>query len=166
MVNSVFYQTAYELLKREIQRLEAFCEALDGDRETKKQKIAEYKCAKYRYATVSEIHSMLYNCHRHGEKLKGYHYLLLPIDDLFKKQKEYVDLYNEASEEDRPDIGLYYGMMAFADFLIKDTKRKWAGADDWESIELAHRLDGYEFGRQCLMTAWKRRETITDEAKA
>jgi len=157
VTHSSFYTLAYELLRQEIDRIDAFTTDLDRDRERKKQRMAEYKCAKYRYATVSEIHSMLYNCRRHGEKLKNYHYLLLPVDDLFRKREDLVALYDRADETDRPDIGLYYGIMEFADFLIADTQKKLPYADDWERVEIRHRLDGYEFGKQCLEEAWRRR---------
>lgn len=166
MKNITFYSMADGLLRQEIKRLEAFCEALDLDREAKTRRMAEYKCAKYRYATVSGIHSMLYNCHRLGEKLRNTHYLLLPVDELFKKREDLIALYDNAHPEDKPDIGLYYGMMEFADFLIADTKKKLPCADDWERVEIEHRLSGYEFGKQCLREAFERREASTDEAKA
>lgn len=158
MKDSVFYNTAYAALQQEINQIEAFTGNLDKNPAVKKEQIAEYKCAKYRYATVSEIHSMLYNCRRHGEKLRSFHYLLLPLDEMLRKREDYLALYNSAPDEEKPDYGLYYGMIEFADFLIAEASQKLPLATDWEKIELECRLDGYYFGKKCLEDAWRARE--------
>lgn len=158
MNDSAFYTAAYTALKREVDRLEAFTGALDKDPAAKKAHIADYKCAKYRYATVSEVHSMLLNCYRLKNKLYSSHYLLLPVEEQLLTRADYVAIYDNAPDAEKPDVGLYYGMLAFTDFLIADTTAKRPLADDWERIELSHRLDGYAFGKMCLENAWRARE--------
>ena len=59
--DSAFYTAAYDMLSKECRRLQDFTETLDNDPLRKKEKIAEYKCAKLRYASVSMIHSIIYN---------------------------------------------------------------------------------------------------------
>ena len=57
--DSAFYLFANDLLSKECKQLCNFTDALDQDPTRKKQCIAEYKCAKYRYAAVSTVHSIL-----------------------------------------------------------------------------------------------------------
>ena len=64
MVNTEFYTLADVALSHECTRIEAFTDALDKNPAEKKAQIAEYKCAKYRYATVSLIHSTIHNINR------------------------------------------------------------------------------------------------------
>ena len=62
--DSIFYTLAHAAMNREIKRLEDFCENLDKTPELKKEQIAEYKCAKYRYAALSAICASFYNNQR------------------------------------------------------------------------------------------------------
>ena len=50
MGNTRFFEIALEMINTETKKLENFCNVLDKDPIAKKNKIAEYKCAKYRYA--------------------------------------------------------------------------------------------------------------------
>ncbi|MBQ9133896.1 MAG: hypothetical protein IJX64_05130 [Clostridia bacterium] len=155
MKDSVFYNTADAVLQQEIGRIEAFTGNLDKNPTVKKEQIAEYKCAKYRYAAVSRLHCMLRNCRRYGEKFRNHHYLLLPLDEILQKRQDYLTLYDNAPDEEKPDYGLYYGMLEFADTLIAEVSQKLPLATDWEKIELECRLDGYCFGKKCLEDAWR-----------
>ena len=64
MVNTKFYTLADEALAAECARIEAFTAELDKNPTEKKAQIAEYKCAKYRYATVSAVHASMHNINR------------------------------------------------------------------------------------------------------
>ena len=79
--DSTFFRIANDLLHKECKRLCDFTDALDKDPLQKKQKIAEYKCAKYRYAAVSLIHSTVYNNNRCRKlhNIEYSHYLLQPL---------------------------------------------------------------------------------------
>ena len=83
--DSTFYILANALLSNECKRLCDFTDALDKDRAQKKERIAEYKCAKYRYATVSLIHTLLQmnNFHRKQHNIEYSDYLLKYFDELF-----------------------------------------------------------------------------------
>ena len=87
--DSVFFRTADAQLAEECNRICAFTDMLDADPAQKKERIAEYKCAKYRYAAVSLIHSTVINNNRCRKlhNLASTHYLLLPFDEIFKKYK-------------------------------------------------------------------------------
>ena len=100
MVNTKFYKLADEALSRECARIESFTDALDKDSAAKKEQIAEYKCAKYRYATVSLIHSSIHNINRcRGlHDMSAFHHLLLPFDELFKQHGDYLALYDAAAD--------------------------------------------------------------------
>ena len=62
--NSVFYLLADDCFRKECRKLRDFTDALDKIPAEKKKNIAEYKCAKYRYAAISLIHSIIYNNNR------------------------------------------------------------------------------------------------------
>ena len=160
MSDSIFYLRAEAALHRESQRLCKFTDSLDENPAEKKKQIAEYKCAKYRYASVSLIHSTLYNNNRCYQlyNLKYSHHLLLPFDELFRKNADYLAFYESAPEEEQPDYSLYYGMVAFADEELEKYESKIAHATDWERIELEERIGGLEFAKECLSEAWKKRK--------
>lgn len=159
IADSYFYTLAYNALKKESKRLEAFCESLNKAPELKKEQIAEYKCAKYRYAGVSSLQAALYNnnYHRKLHDLKYSHYLLLPFDEFFKKREDYVALYESAPESEKPEYSLYYGMLAFTEVQISELEAKLPLASDWERIELSERIGGLRFGAECLGEAWEKR---------
>ena len=157
--DSRFYTLAYDAMKKESERLEAFCEKLDKNPELKKAQIAEYKCTKYRYAGVSVLHSVFYNnqrCRKIHDLASG-NYLLQVFNEYMKNRKEYFQLYEAAPESEKPDYALYYGMLAFAEKQMAELEEKLPLANDWEKIELAERLGGWRFGTECLREAWEKR---------
>ena len=160
MNDSKFYRLAEAALHIESKRLCDFTDSLDKDPGEKKNRIADYKCAKYRYASVSEIHSALYNNNlcRKAHNLKYSHHLLLPFDEIFTRNAAHLALYESAPEEEQPDYSLYYGMVAFADEQIEKYESKIAEATDWERIELTERIGGLHFAKECLSEAWKKRK--------
>jgi len=157
--DTVFFRRVNELLAEEDKRLCAFTAMLDADPAQKKARIAEYKCAKYRYASVSLIHSTVINNNRCRKlhNLESTHYLLLPFDEMFKSNTEYLALYEAADADEKPDYSLYYGITAFADGEIAKLEEKIPHASDWESVELEERIDGLRFAKACLDEAWQKR---------
>ena len=103
--DSTFFRIANDLLHKECKRLCDFTDALDKDPLQKKQKIAEYKCAKYRYAALSLIHSTVYNNNRCRKlhNIEYSHYLLQPFDEIFREYDEYLTLYEAAPTNEKPD---------------------------------------------------------------
>jgi hypothetical protein len=160
MVNTKFYKLADEALSRECARIESFTDALDKDPAAKKEQIAEYKCAKYRYATVSLIHSSIHNINRcRGlHDMSAFHYLLLPFDELFKQHGDYLALYDAADEADKSDYSLYYAMLAFIGSETAKLDSKLPHASDWETVELTERMGGLKFAKACLDEAWQKRK--------
>ena len=162
MCDTTFYFLVHEALSRECKRLCDFTDNLDKNQAEKKQQIAEYKCAKYRYASVSLIDSTVYNINRcrKTHNLKEFHYLLLPFDEIFKKHDDYLSIYDSAPDAEKPDIGLYYAMIALADVEIVKLEEKISVANDWEKIELEERIGGLKFAKICLDEAWQKRKDV------
>ncbi|MBQ8447499.1 MAG: hypothetical protein IJX27_01045 [Clostridia bacterium] len=157
--DSKFYTLAYDAMKKEAERLEAFCENLDKNPELKNAQIAEYKCAKYRYAGVSVLHSVFFN-NQQCRKIHdlGYsNYLLQYFSEALKSREDYFALYCSAPEGEKPDYALYYGILAFAEKQMAELEEKMPRANDWERIELTERLGGWCFGAECLHEAWEKR---------
>ena len=159
MVNTKFYTLADEALAAECARIEAFTAELDKNPSEKKAQIAEYKCAKYRYATISAVHASMHNINRcRGlHDLSAFHYLLLPFDMLFKQHEDYVALYEAADDSDKPDFSLYYAMLAFIADETAKLESKLPHASDWETVELTERMGGLKFAKACLDEAWDQR---------
>ncbi len=162
--DSVFFRLANDLLGKEGKRLCDFTDALDKDPARKKESIAEYKCAKYRYASVSLIHSTVYNNNRCRKlhNVEYSHYLLRPFDDIFKMQTEALALYESALLNEKPDYSLYYSMLAFANREVEVLEGKRQTATDWEKVELEERIGGLNFAKACLDEAWQRRKDVIE----
>lgn len=160
--DSGFYLMANDLLKKECKRLCDFTDMLDKDSTEKKKRMAEYKCAKYRYASVSLLHSTVYNNNecRKLHNLEYSHYLLRPFDDIFKKHTDFLALYEAAAESEKPDYSLYYAMLAFAEEESARLEEWLPRATDWEKVELEERIGGLCFAKECLNEAWQRREAV------
>ena len=160
--DSAFFSIANDLLNSESKRLCSLTDDLDNEPSLKKEKIAEYKCAKYRYATVSFIHAAVHNNNRSRKlyNLEYSHYLLQPFDDLLKKNNESLALYESAPANEKPDYSLYYSMIALADTEIAKLNDKMQNATDWERIELDERIDGLKYAKECLNEAWTRRKEV------
>ena len=159
MVNTKFYKLADEALSHECARIERFTEELDKNPTEKKAQIAEYKCAKYRYATLSAVHASIHNINRcRGlHDLSAFHYLLLPFDELFKQHGDYLALYDAAADADKPDYSLYYAMLAFIADETAKLESRLPHASDWETVELDERMGGLKFAKACLDEAWDQR---------
>ena len=157
--DGVFYTLAYNATKKEIDRLESFCESLDKNPALKKEQMAEYKCAKYRYAGITSLHSVLYNNNkcRKLHDLQYSKYLLVYAAEALKARKEYLALYEAAPESEKPDYSLYYGVLAFAEAQIAELEEKLPLANDLEAVELSERIGGWRYGTECLAEAWEKR---------
>ncbi|MBQ9120740.1 MAG: hypothetical protein IJY12_00045 [Clostridia bacterium] len=152
-MSSAFFETANRAMHEENQRLLAYTDALDKDPAARKAQIAEYKCAKYRYAAISNVHVRFLHSNRLKAKLTGTHYVLAPIEEALLLRSELLAEYEAA--EDKPNAGLYLGFIAFTDQRIAECEDKLTRATDWEAIELTERIGGYRFARECLHDAWK-----------
>ena len=161
--DSVLFRLANELLEKECQRLCDFTDQLDRNPAQKKECIAEYKCAKYRYAAVSLMHSSVINNNRCRKlhNLEYSHYLLLPFDEILKSRHDSLASYESAPADEKPDYSLYYGMIAFADAELAELEKKRQNADDWETVEIDERIGGLLFAKACLDEAWQNRKEVT-----
>lgn len=160
--DSAFFLIANDLLGKESKRLCDFTDSLDKDPLQKKENIAEYKCAKYRYASVSLIHSTVNNNNRCRKlhNIEYSHYLLQPFDEIFKECTDYLALYESAAANEKPDFSLYYAMLAFTERELIVLNEKSQNATDWEKIELEERIGGLNFAKECLNEAWQRRREV------
>ena len=162
--DSTFYILANDALSKECKRLCDFTDALDKERAQKKERIAEYKCAKCRYATVSLIHTLLQmnNFHRKQHNIEYSDYLLKYFDELFKERSEYFDLYESAAANEKPDYSLYYALLTMSERELSELESKLQSATDWEKVELEERIGGLNFARECLNEAWQRRGEVIE----
>ena len=160
MGNSRFFEIALEMINTETKRLENFCNVLDKDPIAKKNKIAEYKCAKYRYAGATNVWCSFFHSHRVAGRNAETHYLIPQLNDIFIAIPEYVALYENAPDCEKQDYALYYGTVAFADSEIAELKAKFENATDWQKIELEERIGGLEFAKECLNEAWQKRKDV------
>jgi len=160
--DSAFFLAADDLLSKECKRLCNFTDSLDKAPLQKKENIAEYKCAKYRYASISVIHSIVRNNNRFRKlhNLEHSHYLLQSFDEIFKECTEYLALYKPAPDNEKPDFSLYYAMLEFTERKIAKLKENNQNATDWEKIEIEERIDGLNFAKECLNEAWQRRKEV------
>lgn len=162
--DSTFFLISTELLNKENKRLCDFTDTLDKDTIQKKGRIVEYKCAKYRYASVSLIYSILYNNNRCRKlhNIEYSHYLLQHFDEIFKEYDEYLTLYEAAPANEKPDCSLYYSMLAFAERELTKLNEKFQNATDWEKVEIEERIGGLQFAKECLNEAWQRRKEVLE----
>ena len=162
--DSAFFLIANDLLGKESKRLCDFTDSLDKDPLQKKENIAEYQCAKYRYASVSLIHSTVNNNNRCRKlhNIEYSHYLLQPFDEIFKECTDYLALYESAAANEKPDFSLYYAILTFTEREIVTLKEKNQNSNDWEKIELEERIGGLQFAKECLDEAWQRRKELIE----
>jgi len=158
--DSTFFRIAKDLLHKECKRLCDFTDALDKDPRQKKQRIAEYKCAKYRFANIALLHSVLLNNNgcRKLRNLENSYYLLQHFDEIFKEYDEYLALYESAPVNEKPDYSLYYLMLAFCERELIKLNEKKQNATDWEKVEIEERIGGLQFAKECLDMAWQKRK--------
>ena len=160
MTDTVFFTLVSQSLSAECRRLCDFTDELDRSPNEKKERIAEYKCAKYRYAGVSNIQVIFYHSHRVAESFAHTHYLPPHMEPLFLASSAWVEAYETADEANRPDIALMGATLAFTEDKITENRQKRAHANDWEAVELDQRLGGYEFAKACLLEAWNNRTEV------
>lgn len=153
-----FFTCASRILTEECGRLCRFTDELDRNKDEKKARIAEYKCAHLRYAAVSSILCALQNNHRAQKRqdLSDTHHLLSPFSEILQNAPAHLALYDGT-----PESGLYCGLCAHIDALTVDLAAKRERAGDWEQIELDERLGGLAFAQTVLDEAWQTREEET-----
>ena len=155
MEQSLFYQLAKSRINEELTRLDRISAALDQNPEEKKKEIATYKCAKYRWAGISNIDVMLYNCHRLKRKMEATCYLIPYVYEIFSQNERAMAFYRETPDARKPDAGLYLGILVFAQQLIAEKQEKMKNANDWERLELTTYLEGHLYVLNILKQAWK-----------
>ena len=156
MKNSTFYQIAIKPIDDETKKLEKFCAILDKDPVAKKNQLAEYKCAKYRYASVAHIYNLLY----HGNRVYQKPAIHIDIGNSIENNEELFNLCNNAGEDEKIDFKLYYGISFLLQEKIAEYSTRLIHASDWEKIELEERIGGLQFAKVCLDEAWQKRKDV------
>lgn len=154
MNNTTFYDKAITPMKAEIDRLNAFTDALDRDPAAKQEQIAEYKCAKYRYAGISNISCRLYFSNKFGYKYNENYFQTPDVWEIVKDDPAFFEAVDNAPEDEKRIVAMYLGILAYADHLISEKEALLSTATDWERIELEEYLGGYRFARKCITDAW------------
>ncbi len=156
--DSTFFRIANDLLDNESKRLCDFTDVLDKEPLQKKEKIAEYKCAKYRYASVARAHNLLY----HGYRVYHKPAIHVDIENCIKNNKELLDLCNNAPNSEKIDYKLYYGISYIVEEMDAVYSKGLSKATDWERVELEERIGGLKFAKECLDMAWQRRKDVIE----
>lgn len=154
MENTKFYMIAYETLYAESQRLETEIQHFDQNTAKKKASMADYKCLRFRSASVDSICMMLYHGNR-VYRLPGVH---LIIEDALNARPDYLSICESAPAEELIDYKLYYGISAHIESKLAEYEAKLPSATDWEKVELEERLGGLQFAKACLDEAWQKRK--------
>ena len=161
--DSTFFLLANAYLGKECKMLCEFTDELDKSPLQKKELIAEYKCAKYRYAAVSTVHTLL-QINNNGRKEHNIEYTNFVLSAFYEKIKdnsEYLSQYEAAPANEKPDYSLYYTLSVIAEKELSKFEEKLTFATDWEKIEIEERIGGLKFAKECLNEAWQRREEVT-----
>lgn len=156
MIQSAFYEAANRALSEECGRLLDYTAQLDEDQAKKTAQMAEYKCAMYRYAAISNVHSRFQQSNRLWERLSCSHYVIAPLNEALCLRPELLAEYEQAA--DKKSTGLYLGAVAYAEQKIAECQEQLSLASDWEAVELTERLGGYRFALRCLHNARKETE--------
>lgn len=154
MEDTRFFTLAHEALSAECNRLCRFTDGLDQAPAEKKKQMAEYKCAKYRSASVNSIFRMLY----HGNRVYRRPAVHLDIENSLNARPDYLALCNASPAEELIDHKLYYGISAHIEEKLAEHEARAVHASDWEKIELEERIDGLQFAKVCLDEAWQKRK--------
>lgn len=154
ITESAFYACAHEALFAESRRLEAQIRHFDQNPAEKKANIADYKCLRFRCASVDSIYMMLY----HGNRVYRRPAVHLDIENSLAARPDYLAICESAPDEERIDCKLYYGISAHIESKLAEHEGDLAHASDWEKIELEERIGGLQFAKACLDEAWAKRE--------
>ena len=157
-----FVSDSLKFLDDECKKICDITDALDNSPTEKKIKIAEYKCCKYRYASISNIRSSLWHNYRCGKlfNLEYSHHLLMPFDEMLKKNEKYLNICKSATVDEQQEYFLYYSMKALSEQEILGLKAKIQSSDDWESTMLKEKIKGFYIAVSCLDQAWKNRKEV------
>lgn len=149
-----FYAYAHEALHAESQRLEAQILHFDQKPDEKKAHMADYKCLRFRCASVDSICMMLY----HGNRVYRRPAVHLDIENCLATRPDYLAICECAPADERIDYKLYYGISAHIESKLAEHEADLSHASDWEKIELEERIGGLQFAKVCLDEAWAKRE--------
>lgn len=155
--NSGFYHKAFDAMEQETLRLCHFTDSLDKDPAMKEKNMAEYKCAKYRYAGLLRIQVAFYQNYRLMCSLDNPDFLSSYLEDALARRPEFVEICEKADIRDKAETKWYYATLAYVDEAISEEAQKISAADDWEKIEVQQRIDGFRFAKQCLEDGWNER---------
>lgn len=155
MKNENFFERARESMQIEFNRLDNFTKELDRDPTRKREMIAEYKCAKYRGAGISNISSTFYFLHKFAYKYEENYFLRPDVWEIVKNDFTFFETVDNAPEDEKRTVALYLGILAFADRLIAEKESLLPTATDWEKIELEEYIGGYKFAKACIAEAWE-----------
>ena len=154
VTDSVFYAYAHEALYAESQRLEAQIQHFDQNPAEKKANMADYKCLRFRSASVDSICMMLY----HGNRVYRRPAVHMDIENSLAARPDYLSICESAPAEELIDYKLYYGISAHIESKLAEYEAKLPSATDWEAVELEERLGGLQFAKACLDEAWQKRK--------
>ena len=151
MNESKFTATALGLLTTECSELTDLADSLAHD----KSRVAEFKCAKYRYASVFIVKVTLEGIlrTRKNRDLSATDFLPEYYDAILRRNPERFDAYLAA--ENKPDAALYLCLNAFIDEKVSGLSDGIGFASDWEKIEADERLKGLSTARDFLERAWR-----------
>ena len=155
MNESIFAASALRLLSAEAGRLDEFTAKIGGDPVEKKKHMPEFKCAKYRYASVFIVKVTLEGIlrSRKNRDLSSSRFLPVYYNDILQRHADRLAGYISADEAAKPDAALFFGLNALIDDRVGELDSNLEMASDWEKIEINERLAGFSAARECLERA-------------
>ena len=156
MFKTDFCITAYKLLNENNCSIEEHCKELRGQIKNDDGKMAEYKCEKFRLASLQSVERLVL----HGSRVIELGKIHIEIEDNLKSDSSYADLYKASCEAERNDSKLYYGIKISIESKLKAIEEKMPVANDWERIELECRKEGLIKADGFLDTAWNNRKAV------
>ncbi len=160
MKETEFYRLAHGMINDEAEKIEKLCASIESASEGKDARINEYKAAKSRLGGILAVSNMLFFCNKHRDQLYDTYYLLLPYYELVKDNKEFLESYERAREDERSDVALYYGAVSYIEALTAEKEKALEGAVGDERKKLLSYLDAYRFAKDCIKASYRRAKKI------
>ncbi|MBQ2999146.1 MAG: hypothetical protein IJD64_01660 [Clostridia bacterium] len=98
----------------------------------------------------------------HGNRVYQSSAIHIDIENRLKQSTDVLAILENASDEEKIDSKLYYGISAIAEDILVDLQKKISVATDWEKIELDERIGGLQFAKACLDEAWQKRKDVIE----
>ena len=156
MFKTDFRINAYKILNENNNSIDNHCKELRSQMKNDDGKMAEYKCEKFRLASLQSVEMLVL----HGSRVIELGKIHIEIEDNLKSDSCYAKSFKACCEDERDDEKLYYGIKISIESKMKVIDEKLTKANDWEKIELECRKEGLIKAENYLDTSWNNRKAV------